>query len=294
MAHFVSRSAALLFAFMTASLYIGGDQDPRVALFDDYNRAATYQDARPLVSGVLARVIEAVESQDPQQLQLILARQRLASYHPRIVEIDEATSFLVLENITSSGSRDPDSQAYLLSKAGNAHWTLANRLLPDSVIKTLWTTHFTPSQFVQPSSCTIDGKGMPTQSALAVRQRDSIEITLYPFTFSDADLDYWREVSGMNVKDDAAATSHFTDAKLTVCRVIVKIDGTNQPSLLNVGFNDPASGRSALWQPSKANVAALILDHDVVTLVTAGAVGSSGQDFRWNVKIKVPVWTRGL
>jgi hypothetical protein len=282
--------------FLTACGFVVEAQDPRISLFDRYNHARTYDEIKPLVSGVLAQTVETVVSRDAQRLPQILAGQRLTSYRPRIVEIDDATSFLVLENITSDSFRDMSPQAYVLSKGPNGAWTLANRLMPDSVLKTLWTTRFTPAQFVQPSSCAIDGRDIRMQSAVAVRQGDTIQVTLYPFAFSQADLDYWRQVSGLTVKEDSVAASHFNGARTAVCRLVVKIDKTNRLSLLNVGFDDPPGrgARSTLWQPSKAVASTVVLQHDALDVITAGAIGTDKNDFRWNVSITVPLWERGL
>src|SRR5262249_22296312 len=153
------------------------------SIFERYNQATTYDALKPLVSGVLAEQYAFVVTHDAQRLPRLMAQQQLTSYRPRVVEIDDATSFLVLENIRPKTGADTSAQAYLLRRSGG-NWTLANRMLPDSVFKTLWTTRFTPSQFVQPSHCAIDGKEIAPQSALAVRQGDSIDISLYPFLFN--------------------------------------------------------------------------------------------------------------
>jgi hypothetical protein len=113
---------------------------------------------------------------------------------------------------------------------------------------------------------------------------------------SQADLDYWRQVSGMEVNESAVTGSHFNDQKTAVCRLIVKIDKANQLSLLNVGFDDRkgAVARSQLWQPSKADVSTLALENGKIAVVTAGALGGDKDGIRWNLKIKVPVWEKGL
>lgn len=296
MAQLIARSRIFSLFFFAMCACVASAQDARIALFDRYNHASTYDDIKPLVSGVLAQQYAFVGLHDAQQLQQILTQQRLTSYRPRIVEIDDATSFLVLDNVTSTSSREPSGQAYVLAKSPTSDWTLANRLMADSVLKTLWTTRFTPTEFVQPSSCSIDGRDIKPQSALAIRQGNSIEITLYPFTFSQADLDYWRQVSGMPVNEDALAGSHFNDRQAVVCRLIVKLDKANQPSLLNVGFDEQtgAGTRSKLWQPSKADVSTLTLEKGALALVTAGTFGADKDGIHWNLKIKVPVWEKGL
>jgi hypothetical protein len=296
MARPIGRSrASLLLCFAVCACVVEA-QDARISLFDRYNRATTYDEIKPLVSGELGRQYASVALHDARQLQQILTQQQLTSYHARVVEIDSATIFLVLDSVTSKSSRDTGAQAYVVSKSPAGDWTLANRLMPDSVLKTLWTTRFTPAEFVQPSSCAIDGREIGPQSALAVRQKDSIEITLYPFTFSQADLDYWRQVSGMTVNGDAPAGSHFDNRHIAVCRLVVKIDAANQLRLLNVGFDDQtgALSRSKLWQPSKADVSTLTLESGRISLVTAGTFGTDKDGIRWNLNIKVPVWEKGL
>jgi hypothetical protein len=294
MAMMIRRTARALMALSLITC-VTSAQDSRVALFEAYNGARTYDDVKPLVSDVLAQQYAAVASNDSQQAQKILAQQQLASYRSRIVEIDGSTSFLVLERVQPKLGHDTSSQAYLLTKSALGTWTLANRMLPDSVIKSLWTRHFSPSEFAQPASCVIDGRELSTRSALAVRRAKSIEIKLYPFEFTQADLNYWRQMSGLPA-NDTTADSHFDHPIPTVCRLIVKISNIGGPSLVNVGFNDQTGplSRSSLWQPSKANVSRLVFEDESLELATAGALGPDENGFRWNVKIKVPVWQEGL
>jgi hypothetical protein len=292
----IGQSRVLLVLWLVASVCVAHAQDARISVFDRYNHATTYDDIKPILSGVLAQQYTWITTHDPQRLLQILERQQLTAYRPRIVEIDATTSFLVLENVASKSSRDTWPQAYLMSKSRDGSWTLANRMMSESLIKTVWTTRFTPSDFVQPSSCAIDGRALSTQSALAIRERDMIQITLYPFTFSEADLAYWRQVNGMAVDDAAIAGSHFSGARYPVCRVVVRIDAASQLSLLNVGFDDTTGslGRSTLWQPAKADVSTLALERDTIAVATAGVLGTGTSSFRWNVKIRVPLWQRGL
>jgi len=170
--------------------------------------------------------------------------------------------------------------------------------MPDAVLKTLWTTRFTPTEFVHPSSCSIDGRDIGAQSVLAVRQGDSIEVKLYPFALSQADLEYWQQVSGMDVNDAAVAASHFNGPKTPVCRLIVKIDPTNHLSLLNIGFDDPTRtpAVSKVWQPSSADVSrlSLSLEGEKLDVATTGTVGTDRDGVRWNLTVKVPVWEKGL
>src|SRR5689334_814748 len=85
---------------------VAAAQDARLALFDRYNRARTYEDVEPHVSGVLAQQYAAVVSRDARQVPDVLAQQQLASYRARIVEIDALNSFLVLEHVQPTSGRD--------------------------------------------------------------------------------------------------------------------------------------------------------------------------------------------
>jgi hypothetical protein len=292
----VRRTRFLVGLIFTGCICVGHAQDARIAMFDRYNHATTYDDIKPILSAVLAQQYASIVSRNPERLPQILAQQQLTSYRPRIVEIDESTSFLVLEDVTSKSSRDRSAQAYLLSKGPDSAWTLANRMLPESIIKTLWTTRFAAADFVQASSCAIDDREIKTQSVLAIRQQDTIQITLYPFTFSPADLEYWRQASGLSVRQEAVAGSHFQDRASVVCRLVVKIDGANRLSLQNVGFDDSTGSpaRSSLWQPAKPDVPILALEKDTIKVATAGAIDTTKDRFRWSVNIRVPVWQKGL
>src|SRR5262249_50896571 len=135
---------ASLGLIVAACACVAQAQDARISVFEQYNRARTFDEIKPLVSDVLAAQFAYVAAHDPQRLPQILAQQQLASYRPRIVEIDNTASFLVLENVAPKSSRDTSPQAYLLSKQASGGWTLANRLTPDSILKTLWTTSFSP------------------------------------------------------------------------------------------------------------------------------------------------------
>jgi len=289
------RRATCAMAVLLLLTCVIAAQDSRLALFDTYNRARSYQDVQPLVSDVLAQQYAAVASRDAQQVPEILAQQQLASYRARIVEIDDANSFLVLEHVQPKLGHDTSSQGYLLVKSAVGRWTLANRMMPDSIIKALWTRNFNVSEFAQSARCVIHAREFSTRSALAIRRGESIQITLYPFDFTTADLSYWRQMSGLP-PDAGAGESHFGRRIPTVCRVVVKVSDAGRPSLLNVGFDDQASAtaRSNLWQPSQADVSRLVLRQDVIELTTAGALGSDRSGFRWNVNIKVPIWQQGL
>jgi hypothetical protein len=270
-------------------------EDVRLTLFETYNSARTYDDVKPLVSGALAQQYAAVASRDVRLIPDILTQQQLAAYRPRLVEIDGSNSFLVLENVRPMRGSDTSAQAYLLARNGAGRWTLANRMAPDSVIKSLWTRQFSPSNFNQPASCVIDGHEFSTQSALAVRRGATIEIRLYPFEFTQADLDYWRQMSGVPGAEIAAA-SHFNGRIPTICRVVVSINAAGRASFQNVGFDDQTGSlaRSTLWQPPLTTVSRLVFEQDVIELETAGAVGADQTGFRWKVALKLPVWQQGL
>jgi hypothetical protein len=241
-------------------------QDPRVALFETYNDARSYDDVEPLVSAVLAQRYALVAFRDPGRLADVLAQQQLASYRSRIVDVNATNGFLVLEHVQ-----------------------------PDSIVKTLWTRDFSPSEFAQPASCAVDGRQLATASALAVRRGDTVELSLYPFQFTQADLEYRRRMSGVPARE-AAGDSHFSHRIPTVCGLVVKVGNAGRPSLLNVGFDDQSGAvlRSSLWQPSKTDVSRLAYENDVIELATAGRVGADSSGFRWNVRIEVPVWRMGL
>lgn len=286
----VAASLATWFAIVC----IASAQDSRLAVFEAYNRARTYADIKPLVSAVLAQQYNALASGDATRLEQVLAQQQLASYHARIVEISPTISFLVLEDVQPKLGRDRNAQAYLVEKSNNS-WTLANRMMPDSIIKSLWTGRFSASDFTQPATCGRGGELLSTRSVLAIRRDRSIEISLYPFEFTDADLDYWRDVSGL---PDAGPTagSHFAGRVPARCRAIVTLNDAGEASLLNVGIDDAtgALSRSSLWQPSKADVTRLVYRNDVIELTTSGTLGADPDRFRWRVSIKIPVWQQGL
>jgi hypothetical protein len=292
----VQRKRFWVVLIFTACICVAHAQDARISVFDRYNHATTYDEIKPILSAVLAQQYASIVSRNPERLSQILAQQQLTSYRSRLVEIDESTSFLVLEDVTSKFSQNKSAQAYLMSKGPDSAWTLANRMLPESIIKTLWTTRFAAADFVQASSCAIDGREIKTQSVLAIRQEDTIQIRLYPFTFSPADLEYWRQASGLSVRPEAIAGNHFQDRTSDVCRLVVKIDGPNRLSLQNVGFDDYTSSpaRSTLWQPAKSEVPILALEKDTIRIATTGAIDTTKDGFRWNVNLRVPVWQRGL
>ncbi len=269
-------------------------EDARFSLFERYNRASTSDELEPLVSGTLARQFTVLGSK-AEELRSVLNGQRLASYTSRIVEIDDKTSFLVVESGRSGSGGRPEAQAYLLARAPGGDWTLANRFLAGSIIKTLWTDVFTPAQFNQVSQCSIDGQEIGPRSALAMREKDVIRINLYPFPFSKSDIDYWREISGLPVAD-AAKGNHFEDEKPSACVLTLGLDKENGITLFNVA-REPwpgARASSKVWQASKADIARLEIGKKRIVLDTSGQLGTEPDGVRWNVKVDLPLWERGL
>jgi hypothetical protein len=187
------------------------------------------------------------------------------------------------------------AQAYLLAKGTGGDWTLANRFLASSIIKAFWTDSFSPAQFNQASQCSIDGQEIQPKSALAIREKDVIRISLYPFPFSQSDIDYWRAVSGFPVKD-AAKRSHFDNGKLTACALTLGLDKENRVSLFNVGAEPRpgARGVSTVWQASTSDIAKIEIAKNRIVLNTSGRLGPEMDGVRWTVKIDLPVWERGL
>ena len=289
-------SRGLVFLALAACMGLAAAQDARISAFDKYNHAATYDEIKPVVSGVLAQQYALLASRAGQQFSQVLNQQQLTSYSPRLVDVDNATSFLVVDSGTSKSGRDVRSQAYLLSKNADGNWTVANRFMSDSIVRTLWTERFAPAEFVQPSMCSIDGKDIKPQSVLAVRDKDTIVMTLYQFKLSTADLDYWKQVSGMPVDDRALVGNHFNGDKTIVCRVTLRMATNNHVSLFNVGFEDHTGTvtRSQVWQAPQSDIVSLTIGNNRIALSTAGTFGTDKNGISWNVKIDVPVWVKGL
>jgi hypothetical protein len=175
-----------------------------------------------LVSGVLANQLAELSTK-PDEMRRALNYFQLVSYDPRIVEINDKTSFLVLEHAKSKVSKN-ERAAYLLSRSDGKNWTLASRVMAQSVITSLWTTEYSPAELNQSSTCSVRGTGLDPslngkqwnlQSAVAFRTKDKIEIDLYPFQLKK--------------------------------RTWI-IDTNNQITFVNVGFNDPKVGYSRVWQ----------------------------------------------
>ena len=292
--------------FLTASLSIvaacsqGGSppqQDPRIRLFSKFNQATGYDEIKPMLSGVLAVQLEQIQAKNDSSMAKVLNRLKLASYDPRIVEINDNTSFLVLENARFTDGKS-GRQAYLLTRLPARGWTLSNRVPPESIIKSLWIREYVPTEFNQPSSCAISGREFPPsingkqwamQSAVAFRDKDKIEINLYPFPVSKADLDYWKYSGTVHdqVGDQVGSASKPHDT----CRIVFGLDPTGTIKFVNIGFDDPDLHTSTLWQSSE--IPKVELDKGRIKIQTAGSV-NAGSTVRWNCKIDVPLLDRGL
>lgn len=292
--------------------------DPRIVLFQKFNGAKTYEEARPLLSGVLARQLDSLQARPKEQTLKVLDSLRLTSYEPRIVEVNANTSFLVLDSPKSAeGQKAP--QSYLLVRDDGKHWTLANRVEADLVMKSLWIAEYSPSDFNSSSQCSvsgnaidpaIDGKRWDMKSAVAIRYKDRIEISSYLFPQTKADLEYWKNW-GMPM-DSATFDSSSLSKNPPVCRLVFGLDKNGQIESINVGFNDPAVHYSALFQrpgwsslspsgnPTSAQTdlppefTKLEITKDRIKVETAGETISAGSGIRWTTKVDLPLWERGL
>lgn len=293
-------------------------RDPRIVLFQKFNGATTYEEARPLLSGVLASQFDALQGRPNEQTSKVLDSLRLTSYEPRIVEVNANTSFLVLDNPKSNKGQKA-TQSYLLVRDDGKGWTLANRLEADLVMKSLWITEYSPSDFNGSSQCSvfgkaidpsIDGKKWDMESAVAIRYKDRIEISSYLFPQTKADLEYWKHW-GMAM-DSAAFESSSLSKNPPVCRMVFGLDKNGQIESINVGFNDPAVHYSGLFQghgwaslPASGSPTSpqtgllpefskLEITKDRIKVETAGEILSAGSGIRWTTKIDIPLWERGL
>ena len=315
----VKGVVACLFAFFLVLLPLasGASPDTRILLFEKFNRANTYEEIKPLVSGVLANQLAELSTK-PDEMHRALNYFQLVSYDPRIVEINDKTSFLVLEHAKSKVSKN-ERAAYLLSRSDGKNWTLASRVMAQSVITSLWTTEYSPAEFNQSSTCSVRGTGLDPslngkqwnlQSAVGFRTKDTIEIDLYPFQLKKTDLDYWKFWSGMAVEPAAFQTSPVNEFH-PECRIVFGLDTNNQITFVNVGFNDPKAGYSRVWQgpgwswappqvpkPSTRNglpseFPKLEITQNRIKLETAGEL-DAGNTIRWKAKINIPLWQKGL
>jgi len=85
-------SRGLVFLALAACMGLAAAQDARISAFDKYNHAATYDEIKPVVSGVLAQQYALLASRAGQQFSQVLNQQQLTSYSPRLVDVDNATS----------------------------------------------------------------------------------------------------------------------------------------------------------------------------------------------------------
>jgi len=272
-------------------------QDPRIELFEKFNRATSYDEVKPLLSGVLAIQLEQVHEKPGPNTMSVLNRLKLASYVPRIVETNENTSFLVLDNATFIDGRS-GRQAYLLTRLPDKNWTLSNRVPPESIVKSLWMRQYAPSEFNQPSSCSISGREFPPsingkqwamQSAVAFRDKDKIEIDLYPFPVSQADIDDWKYM-GMAHEKTSAQDSPISKPHST-CRIVLGLNPSSEIKSMNIGFDSPDLHTSTLWQSS--DFPRIEINKNRLKIQTAGTV-TAGSTIRWICKIDVPLLDKGL
>lgn len=310
-------SGVAVFLVLFGCVY-GGADDPRILIFKQFNRATTYNELKPLVSGVLAHQFADISTK-PDEMRKVLNYLQFTTYDPHVVEINANTSFLVLENTKSTASTEKRA-AYLLSRTDENNWTLASRISAEMVITSMWTREYSPAEFDQTSSCsvrgasldpTLNGKQWNLASATAFRTKDSIEVDLYPFPLKQADLEYWKFWSGMPIDPSAFQSSSVNDFHAE-CRIIFGLNKDHQITFVNVGFNHPKPHFSAVWQgpgwawappqipkPSTKNgvppeFPRLEITHDRIKLETAGKLESGGNTIRWKTKIDIPLWGKGL
>ncbi len=281
------------------------ESDPRLVVFEKFNRAATYEDAKPLLSGILASQLSGLNSRNAADVTKVLNSLKLTSYTPRIVDVNATTSFLVLENAQSSTGRKP-TQTYLLTRDAAGVWTLENRVAKDSVVKSLWTSSYAPTEFAQPSTCAVSGKEIAgsgnekswdMKSAVAFREKNKIEITLLPFEITAAELNSWKYL-GMAV-DSRVLQESALDKPHPACRIILVPDESNHITSANVGFDDPVNRNSTLWQLTKRpaalpqGISSFEVGNNRIKLETAGTL-TAGDTIRWKTKLDLPLLEKGL
>lgn len=308
----------LSFAFLTRQHVAAAD--PRILLFETFNRATNYNEVKPLVSDGLAQGLDFTNTQHPDQIVKALNYLQFIAYQPRLVELDPNNSFLVLEHAKSKFESNKEERAvYLLSRRGG-NWTIARRMEPQQIIFSLWSRDFSPSEFNEPSTCSISGSSLDAslngkewnlKSAAAFRKKDEIEIDLFPFPLQEADLDYWKYWSG-KLDDMGTFQTSFLNAFHPECRIVFGLDQNGQVTFVNVGFNNPKPHFSAVWQgpgwawappkvpkPNTSNglppeFRTFEVTRNRIKLETAGQLQSSGTTIRWSAKIDIPLWERGL
>lgn len=318
----VSVSGFLVsFAFLTS--VSSGATDPRILLFEKFDRANTYDEVRTLISGDLARGLEFTNRQHPDLMVTALNYLQFISYQPHIVELTSNNSFLILEHVKPKLPRDNDNEqraVYLLTRSDGVNWTIARRMETQQIISSLWSRDFSPAEFNQPSTCSVagtnvdpalTGKVWNLKSAVAFRRNEEIEIDLFPFPLKEADMNYWKFWSGKLADMGSFQTSSLNTFH-PVCRFVFGLDQNGQVKFVNVGFNNPGPHFSAVWQgpgwswappqfpkPKTSNglppeFQTFEVTKNRIRLETAGQLDSGGQTIQWNANIDIPVWDKGL
>ena len=318
----VMAGVVLLNAGMAAPYAAMSDpRDPRIVLFAMFNRAKTYDEAKRLISDGLAQALEKTSSQSPENMGKALSYLQFDSYEPSIVELDSSNSFLILQHAKPKLRPNKEERAvYLVSRTGGQNWTVARRMVPQSVIISLWHREFSPAEFNQPSTCSLAGgnvdpalrgKQWTLKSALAFRRKDVIEVDLYPFTLKEADMNYWKYWSG-KLMDVASFQTSSLNTSYPACRIVFGLGQNGQVRSVNIGFNNPKPHFSAEWQgpgwswappqvpkPNTGNglppeFRIFEVSKNRLKLETGGKLDAGDQTIRWNAKIDIPLWDQGL
>jgi hypothetical protein len=307
----LALSGALVLAAVSAC-QTQKTQDGRLAVFEKFNRAATFEEARPLVSGVLASQLDGLHARHPEQVPKVLTSLHLAAYQPRLVDVDDTTSFLVLEQVKSETVKQ-SQQTYILSRSEGKSWTLADRVQAETIVPSLWTKQYVPANFNHSSQCALSRKEATTnapawQSALAYRIKDRIEIRLLPFPISQVDLDYLRTSQSGTLQTASAPKTSSLYQKHAECRIILVLGKSERIASLNIGYDDPTLGTSTVFQgpgwatlPTQGEQSGLPpefksvrITKDRIAIETQGDLTSGDQRIRWNTKLDLPLWSQGL
>jgi hypothetical protein len=291
-------------------------QDARLAVFEKFNRASTFEEARPLVSGLLASQLDGLHARHPEQVSKVLNSLHLTAYQPRVVDVDDKTSFLVLEQVKSDTVKQ-SQQTYVLSRSDSRNWTLADRVQAETIVPALWMKQYAPAEFNHSSQCALSRKEAATnapvwQSALAYRTKDKIEVRLLPFPISQADLDYLKTTQSGTLQSASAAQTSSLQQKHAECRVILVLGKSQRIGALNIGYDDPTLGTSTVFQgPGWATLPAqgaqtgaqsglpsefknVQINRDRIAMETEGDLTSGDQKIRWSIKLDLPLWSQGL
>lgn len=309
--------------FGLLTLLAAAATDSRILLFEKFNRATTYDEVRPLVSGDLARGLEFTSKQHPDLMGTALNYLQFISYEPRVVELNSNNSFLVLEPgkpRLERGDHREEQAVYLVTRDNGTNWTIARRMQTQQIITSLWFKEFSPAEFNQRSSCsvagtnvdpTLNGKEWNLKSAVAFRKKEDIEIDLFPFPLKQSDLDYWKFWSG-KLTDMGSFQTSSLNAFHPECRIVFGLDQNGHVKFVNVGFNNPSPHFSAVWQgpgwswdppqfpkPSTSNglppeFRTFEITKNRIKLETSGQLEAGGQTIHWNANIDIPLWDKGL